>query len=81
MCPLSMCTCAGSFVLVRGDDFTVTNWCDERGQSAPFGYDFWYQPHFNTMISTEWGHPGLIRKGFNPQHVADGELLESCRPN
>lgn len=37
-----------------------------------FGYDFWYQPRFNTMISTSWGAPKAFRQGFNLQHVADG---------
>ena len=36
------------------------------------GYDFWYQPRHNVMISTEWGAPQMIKNGFDPQHVADG---------
>jgi len=36
------------------------------------GYDFWYQPRHNVMISTEWGAPQRIKNGFDPQHVADG---------
>jgi len=37
------------------------------------GYDFWYQPSHNVMISTEWGDIGAIKSGFNPQDVADGK--------
>ena len=44
----------------------------EEGSPAPMGYDFWYQPRHNVMISSEWGHPRTFRKGFNPQDVADG---------
>ena len=40
--------------------------------STPFGYDFWYQPRQGVMISTEWGVPNAIRKGFNPADVANG---------
>src|SRR6218665_1697684 len=39
------------------------------------GYDFWYQPRHNVMISTEWGAPWAIKTGFNPEHVAQGKLL------
>lgn len=53
----------------------VGNW-EHPGEAAPFGYDFWYQPRHNVMISTEWGAPKALADGFNLAHVADGE---SCR--
>ena len=60
----------GGFVLLDGKDFTVKgNW---EKEPVEFGYDFWYQPRHNVMISTEWGEPNAILKGFNPQDVADG---------
>ena len=37
-----------------------------------FGYDFWYQPRHNVMISSEWGDPGCFTKGFDPTHVGEG---------
>jgi len=61
----------GGFILLDGEDFTIKgNW--ELDKPAPFGYDFWYQPRHNVMISTEWGFPSAIRSGFNPEHVANG---------
>jgi selenium-binding protein 1 len=33
-------------------------------KKAKFGYDFWYQPHWDVMISTEWGAPKSFKKGF-----------------
>jgi len=48
------------------------NW--ENGAAAPMGYDFWYQPRHNVMMGTEWGAPEMIKSGFNPQHVADGNV-------
>lgn len=44
----------------------------ERGESRQsFGYDFWYQPRHNVMVSSEWGEPSCFTAGFNPAHVAD----------
>eukprot|EP00932_Pfiesteria_piscicida_P021699 SRR837773.848.p2 GENE.SRR837773.848~~SRR837773.848.p2 ORF type:complete len:437 (-),score=168.90 SRR837773.848:42-1238(-) len=46
----------------------------ERGEKRPqFGYDFWYQPRHNVMVSSEWGEPSSFLKGFNPAHVAEGK--------
>lgn len=45
----------------------------EKGEKRPsYGYDFWYQPRKNVMVSSEWGDPAVFTKGFNPAHVAEG---------
>ncbi len=68
---------AGGFILLDGKTFDVVgNW--EKGNGTPFGYDFWYQPRHNVMISSEWGDPNVFLKGFNPAHVAEGTLIKSC---
>ena len=59
-----------------GEDFSVEGNWEGEGDHAPFGYDFWYQPRHNVMISSEWGAPRLIKGGFDPQHVAQGKLIE-----
>jgi len=46
----------------------------ENGPAAPMNYDYWYQPRHNVMISTEWGSPDMIKAGFNPEHVAKGNV-------
>ena len=57
----------------------VGNW-EKEGTSTPFGYDFWYQPRHNVMISSEWGVPNLLKNGFNPQHVAEGiKGMNACK--
>ncbi|XP_078601728.1 methanethiol oxidase-like [Branchiostoma floridae x Branchiostoma japonicum] len=62
----------GGFILLDGDTFELKGtWCEEE-DNTEFGYDFWYQPRHNVMISTEWGHPKLFQHGFNPQHYKDG---------
>ncbi|XP_065886278.1 methanethiol oxidase-like isoform X2 [Dysidea avara] len=63
----------GSFLLLDGNTFEVAGTWEKEGTSTPFGYDFWYQPRHNVMISSEWGVPNLFKVGFNPQHVADGK--------
>jgi len=46
----------------------------ERGDKKPsFGYDFWYQPRHNVMVSSEWGEPQCFARGFNPAHVHEGK--------
>ena len=60
-------------MLIDGETFKVKGkW--EKEKETPFGYDFWYQPRHNVMISSEWGEPNSLLNGFNPEHVAQGEL-------
>nr|ACZ65578.1 selenium-binding protein [Haliotis discus hannai] len=59
------------FFLLDGSDFRVLGkW--ENSPAPDYGYDFWYQPRHNVMLSSEWGAPNAWRSGFNPQHVKDG---------
>lgn len=37
------------------------------------GYDFWYQPRHNVLISTEWGIPKCLGYGFDPNDLKKGE--------
>jgi len=58
------------FVTFESYSFSI-RW-EKPGHSPTFGYDFWYQPRHNIMISSSWGAPAAFTKGFNLQHVADG---------
>merc|ERR1712050_464108 len=61
----------GGFILLDSVDFKVKGkW--QQGEEPAFGYDFWYQPIHNVMISTAWGHPKSFFAGFNPEEVAKG---------
>uniref|UniRef100_A0A8C1HCK3 Methanethiol oxidase n=1 Tax=Cyprinus carpio carpio TaxID=630221 RepID=A0A8C1HCK3_CYPCA len=62
----------GGFVLLDGKTFEVIGNWEKPGEAAPFGYDFWYQPRHNVMISTEWGAPKALGNGFNPADVKTG---------
>ena len=69
---------SGGFVLLDGKTFNVKGrW---EANSAPMGYDFWYQPRHNVMISTEWGVPSVFTKGFNPDDVKAGKYLDFPSP-
>eukprot|EP00798_Chlamydomonas_sp_ICE-L_P019284 gene19284-25927_t len=59
---------AGNWVLLDQDLQVKGSWAEE---SAPYGYDFWYQPRLNVMVSTAWGAPSAFTKGFNPAEVAE----------
>uniref|UniRef100_A0A8C6SSV4 Methanethiol oxidase n=2 Tax=Neogobius melanostomus TaxID=47308 RepID=A0A8C6SSV4_9GOBI len=67
----------GGFVLLDGETFEVTGNWEHPGEAAPFGYDFWYQPRHNVMISTEWGAPKALVNGFDPKHVQEGQYGQS----
>ncbi len=60
-------------MLLDGATFKVKGNWEAPGQATPYGYDFWYQPRHNVMVSSEWGDPNCFLKGFNPQHVADNK--------
>jgi len=62
----------GSFVLIDGKTFEVNGTWESQGEETPFGYDFWYQPRHNVMVSSEWGSPKSFTKGFNPADIAGG---------
>ena len=70
---------SGGFLLLNGEDFSIKG-CWEGDKPAPFGYDFWYQPRHNVMISTEWGAPSSIKGGFNPKHIEEGKVIFQCFP-
>ncbi|KAI0530725.1 hypothetical protein KFK09_000273 [Dendrobium nobile] len=63
---------AGSGFLLLDSDFNIKGRWEKPGHSPLFGYDYWYQPRHNTMISTSWGAPSAFSKGFNLDHVANG---------
>ncbi|XP_074599935.1 methanethiol oxidase [Brevipalpus obovatus] len=56
----------GSLIVLDGEDFSIKSfWTQDK---VKFGYDFWYQPRFNVLITSEWGSPKAWKKGF---HLAD----------
>nr|XP_039265908.1 methanethiol oxidase-like [Styela clava] len=67
----------GGFILLDSNSFELLGNWEAKGHNTPFGYDFWYQPRHNVMISTEWGTPKRLLGGFNPKDVAEGHYGHS----
>lgn len=64
----------GNFVLLDGKTFMPkSTWPASDADTTPYGYDYWYQPYHNVMISTEWGHPRSFFQGLNLEHVEKGD--------
>lgn len=60
----------GDFLLIDGKTLKVKGtWT--KGKTAKFGYDFWYQPYHDVMVSTEWGTPKYFRNGCNGADVVN----------
>ena len=64
----------GDFLLLDQELKIKGKWSAE---SDAFGYDFWYAPRHNVMLSTGWGAPRAFRKGFDPADVAAGPYSSS----
>uniref|UniRef100_L7MAJ4 Methanethiol oxidase n=1 Tax=Rhipicephalus pulchellus TaxID=72859 RepID=L7MAJ4_RHIPC len=62
----------GSFLLLEERTFNVRGTWQPQLDVSDFGYDFWYQPRHNVMVSSQWGAPSAFRKGFNMADVQEG---------
>ncbi|KAJ1354881.1 hypothetical protein KIN20_011964 [Parelaphostrongylus tenuis] len=67
----------GNFLLLDGKTFEPKGCWLESTATVPFNYDYWYQPRLDIMISTEWGTPNVIKKGFELNHVTEGQYGHS----
>jgi methanethiol oxidase len=63
---------AGGFAVLDAKTHEVKGrW--ENGVAVPtLGYDFWYQPRKNVLVSSEFGAPNAYEEGFDPADVAAG---------
>ncbi len=59
----------GGFLHLNKDFEIVGRW-EKDISGMNFGYDFWYQPRHNVMVSTEWGAPKTFTPGFNLDDVS-----------
>jgi len=59
----------GGFLHLNKDFEIVGRW-DKDIKGMNFGYDFWYQPRHNVMVSTEWGAPKTFIPGFDLEDVS-----------
>lgn len=59
---------AGNFAILDGDTFAYEKKWSKK--DTAFGYDFWYKPRLNVLISSSWGPPSLIKSGFKAEDAA-----------
>ena len=67
----------GGYLHLNKDFEIVGRWADNSRafeiHKVNFGYDFWYQPRHNMMVSTEWAAPKTFLPGFDLEDVAKGK--------
>ncbi|KAG0415396.1 hypothetical protein HPB47_007441 [Ixodes persulcatus] len=62
----------GSFLVLEERTFSLRGTWQPELYFSDFGYDFWYQPRHNVMVSSQWGAPSAFRTGFNMADVKQG---------
>ena len=63
---------AGGFAVLNAQTFEVEGRWENGGERPQLGYDFWYQPRKNTLVSSEFGEPNAYEGGFDVADVAAG---------
>ncbi len=58
----------GGYLHLNENFDIVGRWENDMGD-IKFGYDFWYQPRHNVMVSSEWAAPNTFMPGFDLEEV------------
>lgn len=58
----------GGFLLLD-DQFEVAGSWAASHEGMRYNYDFWYQPRYNVMVSSEWASLNTVRPGFKLEDV------------
>jgi len=64
----------GDFILLDSNTWTIKGLWTKGEKKAMFGYDYWYQPYWDVMVSTEWAAPKSFKKGFSVAEITDPKL-------
>lgn len=62
----------GAFLLIDAPNSAVPRFRPSalwNKADVPFGYDYWYQPRHDIMVSSEWGAPAAFKTGFSLDHL------------
>ncbi|XP_039219476.1 methanethiol oxidase-like isoform X2 [Crotalus tigris] len=62
----------GAFVVLDAETWDVKGTWNAPGDAAAKGYDFWFQPRHNVLVSSEAGDPKFFLNGFNPEDLNKG---------
>jgi methanethiol oxidase len=62
----------GGIFIIDHDSFDILGkWELERGPQY-LAYDFWWHLGLDTVITSEWGTPNMVRQGINPEILLKG---------
>jgi methanethiol oxidase len=62
----------GGIFVIDHDSFDILGkWELERGPQY-LAYDFWWHLGLDTVITSEWGTPSMVRQGVNPEILLKG---------
>ena len=63
----------GGIFLMDADTFDVKgHWEIDRGPQH-LAYDFWWHLGHDTMVTSEWGTPNMVKNGLNPELLLAGK--------
>ncbi len=62
----------GIFTLDHDSFDVIGRWEQERGPQY-LAYDFWWHLGHDTMITSEWGTPNMVKDGVNPELLLGGK--------
>src|SRR6266480_6226061 len=61
----------GVFVMDHESFDVLGKWELDRGPQK-LAYDFWWHLGFDTLITSEWGTPSMVKNGVNPEILLSG---------
>ncbi|KAM6106609.1 LOW QUALITY PROTEIN: methanethiol oxidase-like [Pterocles gutturalis] len=62
----------GGFIVLDGETYELKGNWENECESPRYGYDFWYQPRHNVLISSSGIVPKIAGRGFNPNDLKKG---------
>jgi selenium-binding protein 1 len=69
----------GGIFILDHDTFDVKGaWEKDRGPQR-LSYDFWWHQGYDTLITSEWGTPNMVRTGLQPELLLNGSTAMAPR--
>ena len=63
----------GRILIIDAETFDIKGaWEADRGPQY-LAYDFWWHLGHDTMITSEWGTPNMVKDGLNPELLLAGK--------
>ncbi|KAM9214654.1 LOW QUALITY PROTEIN: methanethiol oxidase-like [Leptosomus discolor] len=62
----------GGFIVLDGETFELKGNWENECEAPPTGYDFWYQPRHNVLVSTAGVVPRIAGRGISPDDFKKG---------